>query len=186
MPSRNSSSIKRNEADRNDRSSSDDRSRVDRTREAIKRGSCIRWRVASNGYVIGYSGGKMFAQHREVWKAKHGKIPAGHHVHHIDGNKSNNDISNLRAMPRREHIAMHPQRQYATTCTECGKIVVYKRSFKGVCKSCQYKRADKQRMFTRTCRQCGAQFISRRGGFCSQRCVNLGGRWKADRLQSNC
>lgn len=45
--------------------------------------------------------------HRAVWKFYNGDIPKGMHVHHIDGNKDNNDIKNLMLMTRMEHIKYH-------------------------------------------------------------------------------
>lgn len=35
------------------------------------------------------------------------KLSSDEHVHHIDGDKSNNDISNLQLMSRSEHLRMH-------------------------------------------------------------------------------
>ena len=45
--------------------------------------------------------------HRYVWEKHNGKIPEGYDIHHIDGNKSNNDISNLQIMTKSEHIKLH-------------------------------------------------------------------------------
>ena len=45
--------------------------------------------------------------HRYVWEFYNGDIPKGHHIHHIDGNKSNNDISNLQLLSASEHTRMH-------------------------------------------------------------------------------
>lgn len=45
--------------------------------------------------------------HRYVWEYFNGAIPKGYHIHHIDGNKANNDISNLAMMNEREHEQLH-------------------------------------------------------------------------------
>lgn len=45
--------------------------------------------------------------HRATWEYHNGKIPKGYHVHHKDGNKLNNDISNLEILPGAEHISLH-------------------------------------------------------------------------------
>lgn len=45
--------------------------------------------------------------HRAVWVYHNGKIPKGMHVHHIDGNKDNNDISNLTLLSAKEHMGLH-------------------------------------------------------------------------------
>jgi hypothetical protein len=47
------------------------------------------------------------ALHQEVWKARHGPIPAGHHIHHRDSNPSNNHIDNLECLTAAEHLRRH-------------------------------------------------------------------------------
>src|ERR1700760_3000001 len=54
--------------------------------------------------------------HVWVWRNEKGPIPRKHHVHHIDGNKSNNDISNLDCLHERDHYRLHltdEKRQWA-------------------------------------------------------------------------
>ena len=48
--------------------------------------------------------------HRAVWEYHNGEIPKGYHIHHIDGNIDNNDISNLECIPAREHLSMHAKK----------------------------------------------------------------------------
>ena len=45
--------------------------------------------------------------HHEVWRAHYGEIPEGCHVHHKDGDTTNNDISNLAAVPASKHLSRH-------------------------------------------------------------------------------
>lgn len=45
--------------------------------------------------------------HRTVWKYHKGEIPKGFHVHHKDGNRSNNSIDNLCLMEARTHESQH-------------------------------------------------------------------------------
>jgi hypothetical protein len=45
--------------------------------------------------------------HRDVWVHHNGPIPEGMHIHHIDGNTANNDISNLACVTRKEHWDSH-------------------------------------------------------------------------------
>lgn len=45
--------------------------------------------------------------HIWVWKYYKGEIPKGFHIHHIDEDKSNNEISNLKIMSKHEHLSMH-------------------------------------------------------------------------------
>lgn len=45
--------------------------------------------------------------HRTVWEYHNGEIPKGYHVHHIDGNRSNNMLENLALMRGRDHLSGH-------------------------------------------------------------------------------
>ena len=45
--------------------------------------------------------------HRVVWEHHNGAIPKGYHVHHIDGDRSNNDIDNLSLLYGRDHLSEH-------------------------------------------------------------------------------
>lgn len=45
--------------------------------------------------------------HRAVWEHHNGPIPDGWHVHHVDFDHTNNDITNLLAMPAEEHLSLH-------------------------------------------------------------------------------
>lgn len=47
--------------------------------------------------------------HRAVWEYHNGEIPKGYHIHHIDGNRSNNSIENLTLMKSTEHMSQHMQ-----------------------------------------------------------------------------
>ena len=45
--------------------------------------------------------------HRLVYEAFIGEIPKGYEIHHIDGNKENNEISNLAPVTRGQHMRLH-------------------------------------------------------------------------------
>lgn len=45
--------------------------------------------------------------HNYVWELNNGKIPKGYEIHHIDLNKTNNDISNLMLLTPSEHSKLH-------------------------------------------------------------------------------
>lgn len=47
--------------------------------------------------------------HVYVWEFYNGTVPDGYEVHHIDGNKSNNDISNLKCVKAEEHRRYHAE-----------------------------------------------------------------------------
>lgn len=67
----------------------------------------IRFYETKQGYFLGSVNGRAKRLHIYVWEKYNGAIPKGYHVHHIDGNKSNNDISNLELMKAHEHISLH-------------------------------------------------------------------------------
>ena len=58
------------------------------------------------GYWISTTNPRIRAQ-VWVWKYFHGEIEKGVHIHHKDGNKSNNEISNLEKMTVKEHFSKH-------------------------------------------------------------------------------
>ena len=56
-----------------------------------------------NGYLCHDVDGKRLLTHRALY----GNIPEGYVIHHIDCNKTNNDIDNLVALPIGEHMRVH-------------------------------------------------------------------------------
>lgn len=58
------------------------------------------WKKTENGR-------KKCYVHRVVWEKTVGKIPEGFEIHHIDGNRFNNDISNLICLPHDDHEMLH-------------------------------------------------------------------------------
>ena len=53
--------------------------------------------------------GKRLRLHIYVWTKSNGKIPKGYHIHHVDKNKLNNDISNLMCVTKKEHESLHKE-----------------------------------------------------------------------------
>jgi len=71
----------------------------------------MRFRIANTGYYLhdkwdNYKRTKILL-HRYIWEKNNGNIPEGYVVHHIDENKLNNDISNLKLMTISEHHSYH-------------------------------------------------------------------------------
>ena len=59
-------------------------------------GKLVSVRTDGNGYLTICLFGKNALLHRVIWTYFNGDIPAGLTIDHIDGNKTNNSISNLR------------------------------------------------------------------------------------------
>ena len=70
--------------------------------------------IVNNGYKAIYqSRGVYKLEHRHLMELKIGRpIKANEVVHHIDGNKKNNDINNLQLMDKREHDRLHTKRRH--------------------------------------------------------------------------
>lgn len=77
-----------------------------------------RYRRYPNSKNVGHA--RYFARagkllHRAVWEHFNGPIPSGWHVHHIDEDTCNNNVSNLECLPAEEHRAkIHARKQAAS------------------------------------------------------------------------
>jgi hypothetical protein len=58
------------------------------------------------GYWISTQCPKIRA-HRWVWLSTYGNIPPGYHIHHKNGNKSDNNIKNLEVIESSRHASHH-------------------------------------------------------------------------------
>lgn len=74
---------------------------------------------------------KEILLHREIYKQHTGLTDddlLGYEVHHIDGNKDNNDISNLKLLSKKEHAKYHlveTRTKRIKSCEQCGKSYTY-------------------------------------------------------------
>lgn len=50
--------------------------------------------------------------HKMIYEESHGPVPLGFVIHHKDGDKRNNEIENLIALPRGEHTRLHNLGRY--------------------------------------------------------------------------
>jgi hypothetical protein len=105
------------------------------------------WKTAGDGYWRR----KGSYLHREVYFGTYGNIPHGWHVHHIDNNRDNNRIDNLKAMPGKQHNSGHSkgrghiQAQYmlkprSLICVQCGTETIKRNAHARYCSpTCRVK-----------------------------------------------
>src|SRR5688500_8840492 len=65
--------------------------------------------------------------HRRVWRKHYGPVPVGFFIHHIDGDKTNNDIANLSLVDALTHKRIHSgcelrDGEWWKPCRKCGKF----------------------------------------------------------------
>ena len=75
-----------------------------------------KYTLKNHGYY-GRTDGDRTLMHRDVWEHHNGKIPPSHDIHHIDHDKTNNDIINLELYTKSEHA-----RKFATGNNQYGKF----------------------------------------------------------------
>ncbi|MFL4491554.1 HNH endonuclease signature motif containing protein [Streptomyces sp. VTCC 41912] len=120
--------------------------------------------------------------HQEIWKAVHGPIPEGYHIHHKDENTLNNSPDNLACISAAEHNAEHAAPGVFPPWLEAVHLLALERA-------AEWHRSEEGRAWHRehgrrcwegreyssfTCEQCGAEYKSRAGQgqnrFCSNSC----------------
>lgn len=69
----------------------------------------IKFYETKRGYFLGKNPhtGKPIWMHQYVWEFYNGNIPKDYHVHHIDRDRSNNDITNLELIRYTIHLSVH-------------------------------------------------------------------------------
>ena len=84
--------------------------------------------ITKKGYIryCGHGLHKSKFQHRRVWEEHNGPVPDGFCIHHLDGNKKNNDIENLALIDALTHKRIHSgcelrDGEWWKPCRECGE-----------------------------------------------------------------
>lgn len=104
-----------------------------------------------------------YTNYRWIWEKHNGKIPVDennqtYEIHHIDGNRENNNISNLKCVSKREHAQIHfDQKEFAAAYAILKRTKGVSRDFTGWKHSEETKQkismsitGDKNPMFGRT------------------------------------
>lgn len=130
--------------------------------------------------------------HRVVWEYHNHKIPKGYDIHHIDGDKGNNDISNLKLMSSKEHHDLHARnltdeerewRRNNLIKNARPKAIEWHKTEAG--KEWHKKRYEETKELLHEkqsfiCEMCGKEFIAVRNGnnrFCSNSCKS---KWRRE------
>lgn len=115
--------------------------------------------------------------HRYIWEKEVGTIPKGCQIHHIDGNKANNDISNLAIMTASGHQRLHGQEQkrkeFARENIKKAAIFasIWHGSEAGKKWHSEHMKGFKQPRHDMICEQCGTTYKGVKGQrFCSNKC----------------
>ena len=141
----------------------------------------------NTGYWVNTSTGKNIRLHREKLRIELDLTQEQmkrYDVHHIDGNKDNNDIHNLQLINKVKHATIHAKKQInekiIKVCEYCGEEyqsssnVAHKQRFcSNKCKA-RYRRANGLNNTIRICKNCGKEFIcdnTSKKVFCTRRCA---------------
>jgi hypothetical protein len=136
--------------------------------------------LGKSGYWIATASPAIQA-HRWVWINTHGVIPSKMDIHHVDEDKSNNSIENLKMLSRSDHLKEHwkdpelraKRRVFLTKIRP--KVHEWVRSKEGRKKqSISAKKAWKtRRIDKKNCEQCEIEYMTQtpQQRFCSDACA---------------
>lgn len=139
-----------------------------------------------SGAAIGQSRKRL---HVYVWECERGSIPVGYEVHHIDKDKSHNDIENLELLLAEEHRKLHADEITQETREWRAKNV----QEKAMPKAIEWHKSEEGREWHKkhhaqmsevlykkellTCAYCGEEFEAvKRSKYCSNKCKSAARR----------
>lgn len=120
--------------------------------------------------------------HRYLYEKEHGELPSNIHVHHIDHDRSNNDLSNLMAMSIEDHMAYHGNNMSDERLDASRRnmeqnarpaAIAWHQSEDGRAWHARHYEQTKGALHARRtyeCKQCGREFESVREGYCTNAC----------------
>ena len=124
--------------------------------------------------------------HRYVWEFHNSKIPSNYHIHHIDENKDNNDISNLELISDSEHSKHHAITNEWITSGKSTKVLKdvshlakeWHGSKEGLAWHSEHgkKTWENRTIYCKMCEYCNNEYgtyYKNKSKYCSDKCKNL-------------
>lgn len=139
--------------------------------------------------------------HRAVWEHFNGSIPAGHHIHHVDGDRKNNNPDNLQCIEGLEHWKQHGllqtgERRKWSRQNMLSKAIPSAKEWHGTAEGKQWHKKHYESMKDKlhvsrdfVCEKCGKDFKSTKydSRFCSNSCKAAWRRNSGiDNISKNC
>lgn len=87
----------------------------------LEKRTVVQGSISKAGYVRIRHNGKVEYVHRLIWEHVHGPIPKGMHIDHINGDKSDNRIANLRLATPTENAQNRHSTAGVSLCKTTGK-----------------------------------------------------------------
>ena len=140
------------------------------------------------GYYLNSKSHKRL--HVYVWEFYNGPVPSGYHVHHIDKDKANNEIENLKVLTADEHLKLHGESLSEERIsflrenldkTARPAAIEWHKSKEGSEWHKKHYENMKDRLYIRkdfVCQNCGKTFSSTqiKARFCSAKCASAARR----------
>ncbi|WP_420555751.1 HNH endonuclease [Roseovarius sp.] len=113
------------------------------------------------GYrIVRTSDGRQLSEHRYIWEQAHGPIPPGIEIHHKNGRKTDNRLSNLEAVESLAHKKLHAgirindAGELVKRCSSCSQVKPVEGGYY------RHPRADDGYVYPR-CRKCHVAAVVR-------------------------
>jgi len=120
--------------------------------------------------------------HRQIWEDNFGEIPKDYHIHHKNGDFSDNSIDNLECIHKKDHHKIHfdTEKQVAHLHKNRWKANLYHKSEKGRKRCSEISKENwlNRKPIERNCVICEKKFLTKNltgTKYCSQKCRSKAG-----------